>query len=212
MSFLSACASGGGDTRRRRQAARRPENPLGVKRARRWRSSSSTAVSATSTRRTRRRSTRRSTPRRSQVHRAPRDPVGKLQPRFNRGNPPDLIDNSGAEQMDMGVLVQEASSPTSRRSSTRPPSTTRPRRSGTRCAPASWRWASSRRHGLDHVLRLHRLRRLVLPEGAGRRWARRTRRPGTRCSRSARRPRRRASRAGRTRASTRTTSTSPSTR
>ncbi|MFI9628430.1 N-acetylglucosamine/diacetylchitobiose ABC transporter substrate-binding protein [Streptomyces sp. NPDC052042] len=29
----------------------------------------------------------------------------QLQPRFNGGNPPDLIDNSGAEQMDMGVLV-----------------------------------------------------------------------------------------------------------
>lgn len=28
-----------------------------------------------------------------------------LQPRFNQGAPPDLIDNSGAEQMDMGVLV-----------------------------------------------------------------------------------------------------------
>ncbi|KRV51387.1 ABC transporter substrate-binding protein [Wenjunlia vitaminophila] len=29
----------------------------------------------------------------------------KLQPRFNGGTPPDLIDNSGAEQMDMGTLV-----------------------------------------------------------------------------------------------------------
>ncbi|MFR9673229.1 N-acetylglucosamine/diacetylchitobiose ABC transporter substrate-binding protein [Streptomyces sp. TR06-5] len=28
-----------------------------------------------------------------------------LQPRFNGGTPPDLIDNSGAEAMDMGVLV-----------------------------------------------------------------------------------------------------------
>lgn len=28
-----------------------------------------------------------------------------LQPRFNQGTPPDLIDNSGAEQMDMGVLA-----------------------------------------------------------------------------------------------------------
>jgi N-acetylglucosamine transport system substrate-binding protein len=28
-----------------------------------------------------------------------------LQPRFNQGDPPDLIDNSGAEQMDMGVLA-----------------------------------------------------------------------------------------------------------
>jgi N-acetylglucosamine transport system substrate-binding protein len=29
----------------------------------------------------------------------------ELQPRFNGGTPPDLIDDSGAEQMDMGVLV-----------------------------------------------------------------------------------------------------------
>ncbi|MFB7917422.1 N-acetylglucosamine/diacetylchitobiose ABC transporter substrate-binding protein [Streptomyces sp. NPDC056061] len=29
----------------------------------------------------------------------------QLQPRFNGGDPPDLIDNNGAEQMDMGVLV-----------------------------------------------------------------------------------------------------------
>lgn len=29
----------------------------------------------------------------------------KLQPRFNGGTPPDLIDNSGAEQMDFGTLV-----------------------------------------------------------------------------------------------------------
>lgn len=28
-----------------------------------------------------------------------------LQPRFNGGTPPDLIDNSGAEQMDLGVLI-----------------------------------------------------------------------------------------------------------
>ncbi|GAA2612033.1 N-acetylglucosamine/diacetylchitobiose ABC transporter substrate-binding protein [Streptomyces tubercidicus] len=28
-----------------------------------------------------------------------------LQPRFNGGNPPDLVDNSGAEQMDFGTLV-----------------------------------------------------------------------------------------------------------
>ncbi|MFJ2171539.1 N-acetylglucosamine/diacetylchitobiose ABC transporter substrate-binding protein [Streptomyces sp. NPDC087851] len=29
----------------------------------------------------------------------------ELQPRFNGGTPPDLIDNNGAEQMDMGVLA-----------------------------------------------------------------------------------------------------------
>ncbi|MFE0423660.1 N-acetylglucosamine/diacetylchitobiose ABC transporter substrate-binding protein [Streptomyces sp. NPDC058953] len=31
----------------------------------------------------------------------------ELQPRFNGGTPPDLIDNSGKEQMDMGVLVAQ---------------------------------------------------------------------------------------------------------
>ncbi|WP_206503587.1 N-acetylglucosamine/diacetylchitobiose ABC transporter substrate-binding protein [Streptomyces chrestomyceticus] len=30
-----------------------------------------------------------------------------LQPRFNGGNPPDLVDNSGAEQMDFGTLVSK---------------------------------------------------------------------------------------------------------
>ncbi|MFD7645320.1 N-acetylglucosamine/diacetylchitobiose ABC transporter substrate-binding protein [Kitasatospora sp. NPDC059795] len=30
---------------------------------------------------------------------------GKLQPRFNAGNPPDVIDNSGAQQMKIDVLV-----------------------------------------------------------------------------------------------------------
>ncbi|MFJ9175630.1 N-acetylglucosamine/diacetylchitobiose ABC transporter substrate-binding protein [Streptomyces sp. NPDC102360] len=31
----------------------------------------------------------------------------ELQPKFNGGTPPDLIDNSGAEQMDMGVLFSK---------------------------------------------------------------------------------------------------------
>jgi N-acetylglucosamine transport system substrate-binding protein len=31
----------------------------------------------------------------------------QLQPRFNAGNPPDLIDNSGAEQMDFGTLASK---------------------------------------------------------------------------------------------------------
>lgn len=38
-------------------------------------------------------------------HAATQKIQSQLQPRFNGGTPPDLIDNSGAEQMDMGVLV-----------------------------------------------------------------------------------------------------------
>ncbi|MFE7777238.1 N-acetylglucosamine/diacetylchitobiose ABC transporter substrate-binding protein [Streptomyces sp. NPDC057445] len=38
-------------------------------------------------------------------HKATQKIQSELQPRFNGGTPPDLIDNSGAEQMDMGVLV-----------------------------------------------------------------------------------------------------------
>ncbi|MFF4406267.1 N-acetylglucosamine/diacetylchitobiose ABC transporter substrate-binding protein [Streptoverticillium reticulum] len=38
-------------------------------------------------------------------HAATQDIQTELQPRFNGGTPPDLIDNSGAKQMDMGTLV-----------------------------------------------------------------------------------------------------------
>ena len=68
-----------------------------------------------------------------------------------------------------------------------------------------------RRPGLDHVLRVHGLRRLVLADQPREARRGRTRRPGTTCSRSAPRRRRRASPAGRTRASTRTTCRSRST-
>lgn len=40
-------------------------------------------------------------------HTATQKIQSQLQPRFNGGTPPDLIDNSGAEQMDMGVLVDK---------------------------------------------------------------------------------------------------------
>ncbi len=92
------------------------------------------------------------------------------------------------------------------------PTTTRTRRSATRCAPASWRWASSTARRSGSCTTPTR----CTASGTRRRpWTRSTSstpRPGTRCSRSARRPRRRAWRAGRTRASTRTTCPSRSTR
>ncbi|MFI9720001.1 N-acetylglucosamine/diacetylchitobiose ABC transporter substrate-binding protein [Streptomyces sp. NPDC052396] len=40
-------------------------------------------------------------------HSATQDIAPQLQPRFNGGTPPDLIDNSGAKQMDMGTLVSQ---------------------------------------------------------------------------------------------------------
>ncbi|GHF24948.1 carbohydrate ABC transporter, N-acetylglucosamine/diacetylchitobiose-binding protein [Streptomyces mashuensis] len=38
-------------------------------------------------------------------HTGTQDILTQLQPRFNGGTPPDVIDNSGAKQMDMGTLV-----------------------------------------------------------------------------------------------------------
>ncbi|MGP4000315.1 N-acetylglucosamine/diacetylchitobiose ABC transporter substrate-binding protein [Streptomyces sp. 8N706] len=48
---------------------------------------------------------RKAFPRAKVEHAATQKIQSVLQPRFNGGTPPDLIDNSGAEQMDMGVLV-----------------------------------------------------------------------------------------------------------
>lgn len=38
-------------------------------------------------------------------HQADKDVTGKLQPRFNAGSPPDVIDDSGAKQMKLDVLA-----------------------------------------------------------------------------------------------------------
>ncbi len=101
-------------------------------------------------------------------HAATQKIQSQLQPRFNGGTPPDLIDNSGAEQMDMGVLVGKKQlldltplmdAPVLRR----------PEQEGPR-HPASGRSGDGpvrRRPGLDHVLRVHRVRRLVLADQPG---------------------------------------------
>ncbi len=135
-----------------------------------------------------------------------------LQPRFNQGTPPDLIDNSGAEQMDMGVLASKKQltdlTPLLDAPSYDDPS----KKVRDTLRPASSRWASSTATRSGSCTTPTR----CTASGTRRRpWTRSTRstpRPGTRCWRSARRPRRRAWRAGRTRASTRTTCPSRSTR
>ncbi len=134
-----------------------------------------------------------------------------LQPRFNGGTPPDLIDNSGAQQMDTGVLVGKKQLTDLTPLLDAPPSTIPPRRSATPCGPASSRWVASTATRSGSCTTPTRSTASGTRRPRWTSWTPRTRRPGTRCSRSVRRRRRRASRAGPTPASTRTTSRSRST-
>ncbi|MGW7408066.1 N-acetylglucosamine/diacetylchitobiose ABC transporter substrate-binding protein [Streptomyces sp. NPDC054833] len=104
--FLSACASGGdssndgGD-----QGKTSKSNPFGVKKggkldvvifkggygddyAKAWESDYQKKLGITST------------------HTGTQEITGKLQPRFNAGNPPDIVDDSGAQQIKVDVLYK----------------------------------------------------------------------------------------------------------
>ncbi|MGW0762473.1 N-acetylglucosamine/diacetylchitobiose ABC transporter substrate-binding protein [Streptomyces sp. NPDC002814] len=105
MSFLSACASGGGggDSDNDTQGKTSKENPFGVKEgskldvvifkggygdayAKAWEASFKKKWGVAST------------------HTGTQEITGKLQPRFNAGNPPDIVDDSGAQQIPIDVL------------------------------------------------------------------------------------------------------------
>ncbi|MES5818519.1 N-acetylglucosamine/diacetylchitobiose ABC transporter substrate-binding protein [Streptomyces sp. RG80] len=105
MSFLSACASGGGDdsSDNDTEGKTSKSNPFGVKDgtkldvvifkggygddyAKAWEASFKTKWGVTST------------------HTGTQEITGKLQPRFNAGNPPDIVDDSGAQQIPVDVL------------------------------------------------------------------------------------------------------------
>lgn len=107
MSFLSACASGGGgdDSDNDTQGKTSKENPFGVKEgskldvvifkggygddyAKAWEASFKKKWGVTST------------------HTGTQEITGKLQPRFNGGNPPDIVDDSGAQQIPIDVLYK----------------------------------------------------------------------------------------------------------
>jgi N-acetylglucosamine transport system substrate-binding protein len=107
MSFLSACASGGGDDSSDNDAAGKTSktNPFGVKNgskldvvifkggygddyAKAWEASFKKKWGVTS------------------VHTGTQEITGKLQPRFNAGNPPDIVDDSGAQQIPIDVLYK----------------------------------------------------------------------------------------------------------
>jgi N-acetylglucosamine transport system substrate-binding protein len=104
MSFLSACASGGGDdSTDDSQGKTSKSNPFGVQKnskldvvifkggygddyAKAWETSFQKKWGVTST------------------HTGTQEITGKLQPRFNAGNPPDIVDDSGAQQIPIDVL------------------------------------------------------------------------------------------------------------
>lgn len=107
MSFLSACASGGGDDTSDNDTEGKTSktNPFGVKDggkldvvifkggygddyAKAWEASFKKKWGVTS------------------VHTGTQEITGKLQPRFNAGNPPDIVDDSGAQQIPIDVLYK----------------------------------------------------------------------------------------------------------
>ena len=107
MSFLSACASGGGDDNSsdNNQGKTSKSNPFGVEKngkldvvifkggygddyAKAWEANFKTKLGITST------------------HTGTQEITGKLQPRFNAGNPPDIVDDSGAQQIKVDVLYK----------------------------------------------------------------------------------------------------------
>ncbi|BET46981.1 N-acetylglucosamine/diacetylchitobiose ABC transporter substrate-binding protein [Streptomyces tendae] len=106
MSFLSACASGGGDDQEKAAAGEKSaKNPLAVNDSAQMefvlfdggfgKEYAEDAVKLYE----------KAFPKAKVKFAATQKIQSTLQPRFNGGNPPDLVDNSGAEQMDMGVLV-----------------------------------------------------------------------------------------------------------
>ncbi|AKN72151.1 sugar ABC transporter substrate-binding protein [Streptomyces sp. PBH53] len=108
MGLLSACASGGGsdesdDGSTKGEASK--DNPFGAKKgtkldvvvfkggygddyAKAWEADFSKKLGITST------------------HTGTQEITGKLQPRFNAGNPPDIVDDSGAQKINVDVLYR----------------------------------------------------------------------------------------------------------
>lgn len=106
MGFLSACASGGGDAQDKAKSGKKTaKNPLAVNETAQMefvlfdggfgKEYAEDAIKIY----------QKDFPKAKVKFTTTQKIQSTLQPRFNQGNPPDLIDNSGAEQMDMGVLV-----------------------------------------------------------------------------------------------------------
>ncbi|MGW2857028.1 N-acetylglucosamine/diacetylchitobiose ABC transporter substrate-binding protein, partial [Streptomyces sp. NPDC001215] len=106
MGFLSACASGGGGGSSDNNKGKTSKtNPFGAEKggkldvvifkggygddyAKAWEADYQKKLGITST------------------HTGTQEITGKLQPRFNAGNPPDIVDDSGAQQIKVDVLYK----------------------------------------------------------------------------------------------------------
>ncbi|MFF3285809.1 N-acetylglucosamine/diacetylchitobiose ABC transporter substrate-binding protein [Streptomyces sp. NPDC003023] len=107
MSFLSACASGDGGTENKvEKGEKTAENPLGVNETAQLEVVIFDGGFGTQYAKDAVAVFEKKYPKAPKVKFSATQKIQSvLQPRFNQGSPPDLIDNSGAEQMDMGVLV-----------------------------------------------------------------------------------------------------------
>ncbi|MCF3961211.1 N-acetylglucosamine/diacetylchitobiose ABC transporter substrate-binding protein [Streptomyces fuscigenes] len=106
--FLSACASGGGgsdDSSAPKKTKTSAKNPLGVNATAPLDFVIFDGGFGTEYAKDANEVYNKSYPKAKVTLTATQKIQSQLQPRFNGGTPPDLIDNSGAEQMDMGVLV-----------------------------------------------------------------------------------------------------------
>ncbi|KPI10491.1 carbohydrate ABC transporter [Actinobacteria bacterium OK074] len=105
MSFLASCASGGGDSDTKAKAGKKTaKNPLGVNESAPLEFVLFDGGFGTEYAKDAVKVYEKDFPKAKVKFSATQKIQTTLQPRFNQGTPPDLIDNSGAEQMDMGVL------------------------------------------------------------------------------------------------------------
>ncbi|MGH3312241.1 MAG: extracellular solute-binding protein, partial [Streptomyces sp.] len=102
---LTSCASGSGDDKKVAKGEKSAENPLGVNKSAALEVYIFDGGFGTKYAKDAQAVYEKKFPKAKTDLKSTQKIQSVLQPRFNGGTPPDLIDNSGAEQMDMGVLV-----------------------------------------------------------------------------------------------------------
>ncbi|MFD7923492.1 N-acetylglucosamine/diacetylchitobiose ABC transporter substrate-binding protein [Streptomyces sp. NPDC059740] len=105
LGTLSACASGGGDDSKVAKGKKSAKNPLGVNDSAGFEFVIFDGGYGTEYGKDAVATFKKAHPGAKVDFSSTQKIQSQLQPRFNGGNPPDLIDNQGAEQMDMGVLA-----------------------------------------------------------------------------------------------------------
>ncbi|MFP3987321.1 N-acetylglucosamine/diacetylchitobiose ABC transporter substrate-binding protein [Streptomyces sp. E11-3] len=109
MGFLSACASGSGDSDDEKvdKGKKSEENPLAVNESAGMEFVLFNGGFGDEYAKDAVKEYEKKFPKAKVKFRSTTEITPELQPRFNSGSPPDLIDNSGAKQMDMGVLASK---------------------------------------------------------------------------------------------------------